>query len=202
MLFEHDGGRPRIDASAWVAPTAVVSGDVAIGPDTRVLHGAVVTADGGPVRIGGRCVVMETAVVRGSRRHPVRIGDHVLVGPRAYLTGCTIEDRVFLATGVTVFNGAVVERGAEVRINGVVHLRTRVPAGATVPIGWVAVGDPGEILPPSEHERIWAIQEPLDFPREVFGLERRPDPAELIEAMTERYVRFLGRHRADRILGE
>jgi carbonic anhydrase/acetyltransferase-like protein (isoleucine patch superfamily) len=143
---------------------------------------------------------METAVVRGSRRHPVRIGDHVLIGPRAYLTGCTIEDRVFLATGATVFNGAVVERGAEVRINGVVHLKTRVPAGATVPIEWVAIGDPAEILPPSEHDRIWAIQEALDFPREVFGLDRGTDQASLIEAITERYTRALGRHREDRML--
>jgi carbonic anhydrase/acetyltransferase-like protein (isoleucine patch superfamily) len=200
MLIEHGGERPSVDASAWVAPTAVLSGNVEVGAGSRVLHGAVVTSEGGPVSIGSRCIVMENAVIRGTRRHPVRLGDHVLVGPRAYLTGCTVEDRVFLATGVTVFNGATVERGAEVRINGVVHLKTRVTAGATVPIGWVAVGDPAEILPPGEHDRIWAIQETLDFPREVFGLERDDDQAALIEAITERYSRALGRHREDRIV--
>ena len=41
-----------------------------------------------------------------------------------------------------------------------------LPAGATVPIGWIAVGDPAEILPPDQHERVWAIQKPLDFPRQ------------------------------------
>jgi hypothetical protein len=79
-----------------------------------------------------------------------------------------------------------------------VHLKSRVPAGATVPIGWVAVGDPAEILPPSDHDRIWAIQEGLDFPMEVFGLERRADQASLIEAITERYSKALGRHHHDR----
>jgi carbonic anhydrase/acetyltransferase-like protein (isoleucine patch superfamily) len=200
MQIEHEGERPTVHASAWVAPTAVLSGNAVVGADSRVLHGAVLTSEGGPVEIGSHCVVMENAVIRGTRRHPVRVGDHVLIGPRAYLSGCTVEDRVFLATGATVFNGAVVERGAEVRVNGVVHLKTRVPAGATVPIGWVAVGDPAEILPPSEHDRIWAIQEPLDFPGEVFGLERGTDQAELIAALTERYARALGRHLADGIL--
>jgi carbonic anhydrase/acetyltransferase-like protein (isoleucine patch superfamily) len=200
MLIEHGNLTPRVHPSAWIAPTAVLSGDVRVGEGSRVLFGVVLTAEGGPVEIGSHCVVMENAVIRGSRRHPVTIGDHVLVGPRAYLTGCTVADGVFLATGATVFNGATIGRGAEVRINGVVHLKTVLPAGATVPIGWVAVGDPAEILPSSEHDRIWAIQEPLDFPGEVFGLERGPDQAALIEAITERYSRALGRHEEDRVL--
>ena len=116
MLIEHQGKRPRIHESAWVAPNAVISGDVTIGAESRVLFGAVITAEGGPVAIGAQAIVMETAVIRGSRRHPVRLGDHVLVGPHAHLTGCTIEDDVFIATGASVFNGAVIEHGAQVRI--------------------------------------------------------------------------------------
>jgi carbonic anhydrase/acetyltransferase-like protein (isoleucine patch superfamily) len=202
MLIEHGGHSPTVHPDAWVAPTAVLCGDVAVGAGSRILFGAVLVAEGGPVRVGARCVIMENAVIRGSAGHRVTIGDHVLIGPRAYLTGCTVEDRVLLATGAIVFNGAVIGRGAEVRINGVVHLKTRLPREATVPIGWVAVGDPAEILPPSEHDRIWGIQRPLDFPREVFGLDRGNDPAALAEAVTERYTRSLGRHWDDRILDE
>jgi carbonic anhydrase/acetyltransferase-like protein (isoleucine patch superfamily) len=50
---------------------------------------------------------MEQAVLRGTARHPVRLADHVLVGPHAHLTGCTVEDSVFVATGACVFNGRV-----------------------------------------------------------------------------------------------
>jgi carbonic anhydrase/acetyltransferase-like protein (isoleucine patch superfamily) len=200
VLIEHRGERPRVDPDAWVAPTAVLCGDVRLGAGSRVLFGAVLVAEGGPVEIGRHCVIMENAVIRGSGRHPARIGDHVLIGPRACLSGCTVEDRVFLATGATVFNGAVLGRGSEVRVNGVVHVKTRIPPGSTVPIGWVAVGDPAEILPPSEHDRIWAVQGPLNFPREVFGLERGDDPAALIESITARYSRALSRHREDRSL--
>jgi carbonic anhydrase/acetyltransferase-like protein (isoleucine patch superfamily) len=200
MLIEHLGKRPQIHESVYVAPTAVLCGDVTIGENSRVLFGAVVVAEGGPVAIGAHTIVMENAVVRGTRRHPTRLGDCVLVGPRAYLTGCTVEDYAFLATGVTVFNGARIGARAEVRINGVVHLKTVLPADAVVPIGWVAVGDPAEILAPQEHDRIWAIQEPLDFPRAVFGLER-PAPGETImPELMGRYSHALARHRDDQIL--
>jgi carbonic anhydrase/acetyltransferase-like protein (isoleucine patch superfamily) len=198
MLIEHRGLRPTVDDSAYVAPTATLCGHVRIGAGSRVLFGAVLTAEGGPVEIGRSCIVMENAVIRGSRRHPVKVGDHVLIGPRAYLTGCTVGDQAFLATGATVFNGAVIGAEAEVRINGVVHVRTVVPPRATVPIGWVAVGDPAAILPPDEHDPIWAIQEPLDFPREVFGLDR--DQPGLGQALTERYAKALASHLDDRIL--
>ncbi len=196
MLLEHRGRRPRIHESAYVAPNAVVCGDVTVGENCRVLFGAVLAAEGGPILLGSHCIIMESAVLRGTQRHPVRIGDHVLVGPRAYLTGCTIEANVFLATGTTVFNGARIGAGAEVRVNAVVHLKSVVAADTVVPIAWVAVGDPAELLPPQEHDRIWAIQEPLDFPREVFGLNRSPNGT-FMPAMTQRYSRALERHKFD-----
>ena len=201
MLLEHQGKRPHIHQSAYVAPTATVCGDVTIGENGRVLFGAVITAEGGPVEIGAHCIVMETAVIRSTSRHPTWIGDHVLVGPRAYLTGCTVEDSVFLATGATVFNGARIGMRAEVQINGVVHLKTVLAADALVPIGWIAVGDPAEILPPHEHERIWAIQEPLNFPRTVFGMARPAAGETLMPELTRRYAKALASHQGDQILG-
>lgn len=201
MLLEHQGKRPRIDETAYIAPTATVCGDVTIGPESRVLFGAVLVAEGGPVTIGRYCIVMEEAVVRGTLRHPISVGDHVLVGPHAHLSGCTVAECVFVATGASVFNGARLGSRSEVRINGVVHVNTAVPAGATVPIGWVAVGDPAEILPPGEHERIWAVQKTLEFSRTVFGLERAPEGESIMPKMTRRYARALGVHRLDHALG-
>ncbi len=197
MLIEHAGKSPRIHQSAWVAPNATISGDVEIGPETRVLFGAVLTADGGPIRVGSQCVIMENAVLRGTPKHPLRIGDRVLVGPRAYLSGCKVGDEAFLATGTAVFNGARIGRRAEVRINGTVHLKTVLPDEAVVPIGWVAVGDPATILSPDRHDEIWAIQERLGFPKEIFGVDRSP---EMMTEIMARYTRSLTRHTADRII--
>ena len=143
MLIEHLGKRPAIDPEARIAPTAVVCGDVTVGPRTSVGFGAVLTAESGPIVVGRECVVMENAVIRGTKRHPATIGDHVLIGPGAYLSGCVIRDCAFLATGSRVFNGAIVGARAEVRINATVHLLTNLAEDTMVPIGWVAVGDPG-----------------------------------------------------------
>ena len=106
MLLEHQGKRPHIHETAYIAPTATVCGDVTIGAESRVLFGVVLVAEGGPVTIGAQCIIMEQAVLRGTARHPVRLGDHVLVGPHAHLSGCTVADSVFVATGASVFNGA------------------------------------------------------------------------------------------------
>jgi len=202
MLLEHLGRRPRIHETAYVAPTATVCGDVTIGAESRVLFGVVLVAEGGPVTIGRHCIVMEQAVVRGTAHHPASLGDHVLVGPHAHLSGCAVEESVFVATGASVFNGARLGARSEVRINGVVHVSSYLPAGATVPIGWVAVGDPAQILPPDQHDRIWAVQQALDFPAVVFGLDRAAAGDRLMPELTSRYGRALAAHRRDRVLGQ
>jgi carbonic anhydrase/acetyltransferase-like protein (isoleucine patch superfamily) len=197
MNYEHLGKRPVIDPSAWVAPNATLAGDVRIGAGTSVSYGAVISAEDGAIVIGEHCVVMENAVIKANKHAPLSVGNHVLVGPHAYLTGCTIADEVFLATGSRVFNGASIGARAEVRINGIVHLRTRLPADATVPIGWIAVGDPASILPPDRHDEIWAIQKGLDFPKFVFGVERPPPGQSIMPNVLPRYARALARHRDD-----
>ena len=106
MRFEHLGAHPRIHPTAVVAATAVISGDVEIGPDCQILHGAVITAEGGAITLGANVIVMENALIRATSTNPVHIADHVLVGPMASVSGAVIEDEVFLATGTRVFNGA------------------------------------------------------------------------------------------------
>lgn len=133
MLLEHRGKTPDIHESAYIAPTATICGDVSIGANSRVLFGATIAAEGGPVEIGEHCIIMENAVLRGTAPHPLRIDEHVLVGPRAYVTGCTVEENVFLATGVTIFNGAILGAGTEVRINGVVHITSVLPPETLMP---------------------------------------------------------------------
>lgn len=194
MLIEHLGKAPVVDPSAFVAPNAVLCGDVTVEAGVRIMFGAQVIAEGGSIRIGRECIVMENAVLRSSAAHPLTIGPNCLVGPNAHVVGSTIEREVFLATGSAVFHGSHIGAGAEVRINGVVHLKTRVPAGGTVPIGWVAVGDPAQFFPASEHEAIWKVQEPLNFPLTVYGFERKD--ASMI-AITQRLSQKLASHLDD-----
>jgi carbonic anhydrase/acetyltransferase-like protein (isoleucine patch superfamily) len=196
MLTAHMGRRPQIDPTAWVAPDASVCGDVEIGPDSRVMRGArLIGEGGGAIRIGRNCIVMENAVVRAGRRHPCTVGDHCLIGPNAHVTGAMLEEQVFVATGAAIFHGAHLGRGSEVRVHAIVHLRTRLEPSTTVPIGWVAVGDPACILPPDQHDAIWAVQAPLNFPQWVYGFDRNtPD---LMICITRRLAATLGAHADD-----
>jgi carbonic anhydrase/acetyltransferase-like protein (isoleucine patch superfamily) len=196
VLVEHRGKRPSVDPSAYVAPNAVLCGDVTVGPATRVLFGAVVTAEDGRVEIGARCVLMENALVRARELHPATIGDDVLVGPHAHLNGSVVGDGCFIATGAALFPGSRLGRDVEVRINGVVHVNSVLDDGALVPIGWVALGNPAKIIAPWDHEEIWRIQEALDFPRTVYGLPRGASARERMERQTA----WFGAHRDDRVI--
>jgi len=175
-----------------------VGGAVHIGADARILFGAVLTAEDGEIRIGERTVIMEHVLVRGRAGHPALIGDDVLAGPHSHLNGTTVGDGAFLATGAALFPGSVVGAGAEVRIHGVVQVNTVLPARATVPIGWVAVGDPARVFPPGQHEQIWAIQETLDFPGTVHGTARGMPATERMS----RQAAWYASHLSDRQLPE
>ena len=197
VFVEHRLKSPKVAESAYIAPTAVLAGDVTVGPHSRVLFGAVITAEGGAVEIGADCVVMENAVIRGVPNQDMRIGDNVLVGPQAHLTGCVIEGDTRIATGAVVFNGARIETGAEVEFHAVVYVNTVVPAGTAVPMGWFAGGQPAELVPPDNWDRIRAIMGPLDYPGTVFGIGAGQA---LMPDIARRYARGLALHQRDNII--
>jgi gamma-carbonic anhydrase len=170
----------HIDSSAWIAPSAVVTGDVTIGAGSRVLHGAVLNGDLGPVVLGSQVVVMEHALLRGRGSHALTVGDAVLVGPHAHLNGTTIEDEVFVATGVSMFPGSRAGTGSELRINSVLHVNSVLEPGTVIPIGWIAAGDPAGLFSPDRHDELWAAQEPLDFPGTVYGVPRGTSMREIM----------------------
>jgi carbonic anhydrase/acetyltransferase-like protein (isoleucine patch superfamily) len=202
VLVEHRGSRPQIHPTAWIAPNAVLSGNVVIGPHARVLYGAVLTAEGRrPVTIGQHCVIMEQAVLRAAGPWPLEIGDYVLVGPHAYLSGCSVGSGSFIATGAMVFNGARLGASCVVALGGKVHIETHLADNAFVPIGFIAIGRPGRIYAPEEAPAVHEELNRIGFLAHVFGVD--PAGRRRLEAMTEamtRYTRSLGAHRDDRIL--
>ncbi|MFF4910204.1 gamma carbonic anhydrase family protein [Streptomyces sp. NPDC001260] len=198
MLIEHRGRRPLVPDSAYVAPSATLCGAVVLGEGARVLHGAVLTAEDGEVRVGADTVVMEHALVRGRARHPALIGDAVLIGPHTHVNGAVVEDEVFVATGASLFPGSVAGAGAELRINSVLHVGSRLAPGTVVPIGWIAAGDPARLFAPEQHEELWQVQSELDFPGTVYGV---PRGTPMRDIMT-RQSAFYGAHLDDRPLDD
>jgi carbonic anhydrase/acetyltransferase-like protein (isoleucine patch superfamily) len=198
MILTHRGERPVVPESAYVAPSAVLCGAVTLGERARVLHGAVLTAEDGEIWIGDDVVIMEHALVRGRSRHPVSIGDAVLIGPHAHLNGATIEDEVFIATGASLFPGSVAGSRSELRINSVLHVNSRLEPETIIPIGWIAAGDPAQLFAPDQHDQLWQLQSELDFPGTVYGLQRGTS----MRAIMARQVEFYGAHQGDQIIDQ
>lgn len=177
----------QIDSTAWIAPTAVVTGDVTVGPHSRVLHGAVLNGDLGPITLGADVLVMEQALLRGRADHPLQVGDAVLIGPHTHLNGTTVGNEVFIATGVLMFPGSRAGQGCELRINSVLHVNSALEPGTVVPIGWIAAGAPAQLFSPDQHEELWQAQEPLDFPGTVYGVARDTPMREIMRRQCAAY---------------
>lgn len=199
MILSHLGQAPRIHSSAWVAPTATICGNVVIAANTCVAHGAKIIAEGAAIKIDRQSIVLENAVIRSAPTHPAKVGQFCLIGPNAHMVGCTLEDRVFVATGATVFHGAHLERESEVRVNATVHVRSRLRANESLPIGWIAVGDPARMFSPDQHDQIWGLQKPLNFPEAAYGLDRK---AADMRSITKVMAARLSLHADDELVSE
>lgn len=191
MLIEHRGATPLVADSAYVAPTAVLCGDIEVGADCRVMFGAVLVAEDAPIRIGARTVIMENAIVRAWPALPVAIGDDVMIGPGANVNGAAIANDAFVAGGASIFPGARIGEAAIVRANAVVHVNSELPAKRVVPEGWTAIGAPAEVVPPGEDERMLFSLYGINFTKAVFGEGRA-------EIGMRHYVDLFAAHREDR----
>lgn len=140
MIRPVGGIQPRLDGSVFVADTALVIGDVALGSDTSVWFGCVVRGDVHRIVIGAETNIQDLTMVHVTGGlHATAIGDRVTVGHRAILHGCTVQDRCLIGMGAIILDGAVVETGA------IVAAGALVPPGARVPAGMLAMGSPARV---------------------------------------------------------
>jgi carbonic anhydrase/acetyltransferase-like protein (isoleucine patch superfamily) len=124
--------RLLLHPSAWVAPGAVLTGRVTVGPRASIWYGCVVRGDLEPVEIGEATNVQDLTVIHVDRGYPTVIGRRVTVGHRAVIHGCTIEDGAVVGMGAVVLSGARIGAGALVAAGALVREGTDVPPGAIV----------------------------------------------------------------------
>ena len=118
---------PSVDDSAYVAPGAVLAGDVRLGARASVWFGCVLRSEVEAITIGEESNVQDLSVVHTDPGSPVVLGDRVTVGHRVVLHGCTVEDDALIGMGAVVLNGAVIGRGAVIAAGAVVTAGTVVP---------------------------------------------------------------------------
>ena len=114
MLFELDGVAPVLEPGAWVAPNAVVIGNVWLGAGVTIWFGCTVRGDTNHIRIGARTNVQDNSVlhVNPGAEWSLDIGEDVTIGHMALVHACRLENSAFVGMGATVLDGAVIEEGA------------------------------------------------------------------------------------------
>lgn len=128
-----------IHPTAFIAPGAIVLGDVTLGPQSSVWYQAVLRGDTAPITVGEATNVQDGSVIHVDAGVPASVGARVGIGHRVILHGCTIEDECLIGMGSIVLNGARIGRGSVVAAGAV------VPEGLEVPPGSVVVGVPARI---------------------------------------------------------
>lgn len=139
---------PTVHATAWIAPSADVIGQVELAERVSLWFGAVVRADNGAIRLGARTNVQDGAVLHSDPGSPLTVGADCTVGHRAVLHGCTIGDGCLIGMGATVLNDAVIGAGSLVGAGALVTEGKVFAPGSLiigVPARAVRTLEPGEI---------------------------------------------------------
>ena len=136
MLIEYRGKTPRVAASAFVAPTAILIGDVDVDEEATIWFGAILRADNGAIRIGARASVQDNAVVHAHENTVTSVGADATVGHCAVLENCTID------RGALIGSNAVVLDGARVKEHAVISAGSVVTVGSQIDPSVIAVGSP------------------------------------------------------------
>lgn len=175
MIIKHRGFCPKFDSSVYIAPNASIIGNVSIGKESRIMFGAIINSEGSKVKIGKYSVICENAVLRatgeGNHEYPVIIGDHVFISPQSTLIGCNIESNSYIATGVTILQGAIIQSAAAIAVGALVHANTVVPANSFVPPNNIAIGDPIKIIAPNEQEELTKAIKSINFAKTAFNID-------------------------------
>ena len=160
MDFNEQIGRrldtpPSIHPTAFIAPGAVVVGDVTVGEEASVWYGAVLRADLNVIRIGPRSNIQDGSVVHLADDLGVYLGQYVTCGHSAILHACTIDDEVLVGMGATVLDGAEIGARSVIGANSLVTQEMKIPPGSLV------LGSPAKVrrtltLEEQAGVRVWA----------------------------------------------
>lgn len=144
MFITFNGKTPRVHPSAFVAPTAVLIGDVEVGAESSIWFGAVLRGDNGPIRVGARTSIQDNAVIHVTVR--TQIDDDVTIGHAAVMEDCHIKRHALIGSNAVLLNGSIIGEGSLVAAGSVVGERVEIPDHV------LAAGVPAKIKKPIEGE--------------------------------------------------
>lgn len=154
MIYEFLKKSPVFDDSVFVAPSADIIGDVALGSDSSVWFNTTIRGDVNYIRIGERTNIQDNASIHVmNQTGPTRIGNDVTIGHNAMVHGCTIHDRVLIGIHATILDEAVIPSDV------IIAAGTLVPPGKELESGWLYMGSPAKKARKLSDEEIASIRQ-------------------------------------------
>lgn len=152
-LIPFENHFPQVSKTAWVAPTAVIIGDVTIGEHSSIWFGTVLRGDMHSIRVGSSTNLQDMVVVHVTyEKHPTHIGSFVTVGHRAIIHGCHIED------GCLIGMGAIIMDGVSIGEESLIAAGTLIPPGKVIPPRSLVMGTPSRVIRTLDTEEIDSIR--------------------------------------------
>jgi carbonic anhydrase/acetyltransferase-like protein (isoleucine patch superfamily) len=139
-LYALEEIAPRLAASAWVADSAQVMGNVELAENSSVWFGAIIRGDTESIRVGRNSNIQDGSVLHADVGKPLTIGDNVTVGHQVMLHGCTVGDGSLIGIGAIVLNGAMIGKGC------IVGAGSLVTEGKVFPDGSMIMGSPAKVV--------------------------------------------------------
>lgn len=140
--------KPIIDPSVFVAPGAVILGNVTIEKNCSIWYNSTIRCIEAPILIGEGSNVQDNAVIHVSHNQPVSIGAYVTIGHGAIIHGCTIEDSTLIGMGAIILNGAKIGK------NCIIAAGALIPQNKVIPDNSLVMGSPGKIIRQVTEEEI------------------------------------------------
>jgi carbonic anhydrase/acetyltransferase-like protein (isoleucine patch superfamily) len=153
VLYRYLDYEPEIAPDVFLAPGVHIIGRVKIGEGSSIWFNSVARGDVNQITIGRNTNIQDNATVHVDDKYPTVIGDHVLVGHKAILHGCTVEDGSMIGMGAILLDGSHVEKNAMVGAGSLVRQGDRIPAGM------LAIGTPAKVVRELKTKEIARIHE-------------------------------------------
>ena len=152
-VFAFKGKTPRVHPTAFVAPTAVLIGDVTLHEHSSVWFGTVLRGDMARIEIGARSNVQDNTTIHTDEDQPTLVGEDVTIGHNALVHSSVIEKNVLVGQASVLVGGCVIGTGTIVGAGAVVREKTTVPPRSLV------VGVPAKVVRATEPEdERWTVK--------------------------------------------
>ena len=153
MLYDFEKKKVKNNGDNWVAPNAVVIGDVTLEKNTSIWFNATLRGDIENIHIGEGSNVQDGSVLHADPGYPLKIGKNVTVGHLVMLHGCSIGDNILIGVGAVILNNAKIGK------NCVIGAKSLITENKEIPDNSLVVGSPGRVIRKVTDEQVKAIKE-------------------------------------------